>query len=86
MFSVAGWPVWGLIALFIVGLALIVKGGDFFVDAAGWIAEVSGIPRFIVGATIVSFATTLPELIVSCIGAARGTNALAIGNLSLIHI
>ena len=80
MFSVAGWPVWGLIALFIVGLALIVKGGDFFVDAAGWIAEVSGIPRFIVGATIVSFATTLPELIVSCIGAARGTNALAIGN------
>ena len=57
MFSVAGWPVWGLIALFIVGLALIVKGGDFFVDAAGWIAEVSGIPRFIVGATIVSFAT-----------------------------
>lgn len=80
MFSVAGWPIWGLIALFIAGLVLIIKGGDFFVDAAGWIAEVSGIPRFIVGATIVSFATTLPELIVSCIGAARGTNALAIGN------
>lgn len=80
MFSVAGWPVWGLIALFAVGLVLIIKGGDFFVDAAGWMAKVSGIPQFIVGATIVSFATTLPELIVSCIGAARGTNALAIGN------
>lgn len=73
-------PYGGLSLFLSVGLALIVKGGDFFVDAAGWIAEVSGIPRFIVGATIVSFATTLPELIVSCIGAARGTNALAIGN------
>lgn len=80
MFSVSGWPVWGLIALFAAGLVLIIKGGDFFVDAASWIAKVSGIPQFIVGATIVSFATTLPELIVSCIGAARGTNALAIGN------
>ena len=80
MFSVAGWPLWGLIILFAVGLVLIIKGGDFFVDAASWIAEVSGIPHFIVGATIVSIATTLPELIVSCLGAARGTNALAIGN------
>lgn len=80
MFSVEGWPLWGLIILFAVGLLLIIKGGDFFVDAASWIAEVSGIPHFIVGATVVSIATTLPELIVSCLGAARGTNALAIGN------
>ena len=54
----------GIVLLFLLGLALTVKGGDFFVDAAGWIAEVSGIPKFIVGATIVSIATTLPELLV----------------------
>ena len=71
------------ILLFAVGLALIVKGGDFFVDAASWIAEVSGIPKLIVGATIVSVATTLPELLVSVIAAASGDPAgidTAIGN------
>lgn len=51
--------------LFALGIVLIVKGGDWFVDAAGWIAEVSGIPKFVIGATIVSLATTLPELLVS---------------------
>ena len=55
------------VLLFVIGLVLIIKGGDFFVDAASWIAEVSGIPNFIIGATIVSLATTLPELLVSII-------------------
>ena len=53
------------IFLFIVGLALIIKGGDVFVDAATWAADISGIPKFIIGATVVSLATTLPELLVS---------------------
>ena len=65
---------------FVLGVVLIVKCGDMFVDAAGWIARVSGIPAFVIGATIVSFATTLPELIVSSIAAADGMQALAIGN------
>ncbi|HPE94580.1 MAG TPA: sodium:calcium antiporter, partial [Bacillota bacterium] len=68
------------IILFILGLVLIVKGGDWFVDAACWIAEVTGIPQFVVGATIVSIATTLPELIVSIVAAADGKNDMAIGN------
>ena len=68
------------ISLLVVGLILIIKGGDWFVDAASWIAEVSGIPRFIIGATIVSLATTLPEILVSSIGAAEGNIGLAIGN------
>ena len=80
MISAAGWPLWAVGILFICGLVLIVKGGDLFVDSAVWIAEVSGIPKFIIGATVVSFATTLPELLVSAIGAARGSNAIAIGN------
>ena len=70
-----------------IGIALIVKGGDFFVDAASWFAEISGIPKLIVGATVVSFATTLPELLVSAFAAfeARATGDsdlvdMAIGN------
>lgn len=66
--------------LFAVGLVLIIKGGDFFVDAAVWFAEVSGIPHFIVGATIVGFATSLPEVLVSVIAAAQGDVEMATGN------
>ena len=66
--------------LFLVGIALIVKGGDAFVDAASWIAEVSGIPKLIVGATIVSLATTLPELLVSVMAATQGKVDMAVGN------
>ena len=69
-----------VILLFAVGIVLIVKGGDYFVDAASWIAEVSGIPKLIVGATVVSFATTLPELLVSAFAAAQGKVDMSIGN------
>lgn len=68
------------IILFLVGIVLIVKGGDFFVDAASWMAEVSGIPKLIVGATIVSLATTLPEMLVSVMAAAQGKVDMSIGN------
>ena len=68
--------------LFIIGVVLIVKGGDCFVDGAVWAAEVTGIPKFIIGATIVSVATTLPEIIVSTIAAVDGHKILVseIGN------
>lgn len=69
-----------VIFLFLVGILFIVKGGDFFVDAASWIAEVSGIPKLVVGATIVSLATTLPEMLVSVMAAAKGSVDMAIGN------
>ena len=74
-----------LVAVFLlgVGIALIVKGGDFFVDAASWFAEISGIPKLIVGATVVSFATTLPELLVSAFAAFE---ARATGDLGLVDI
>ncbi len=68
------------VILFVIGIALIVKGGDFFVDAAAWIAEVSGIPKLIVGATIVSIATTLPEMLVSVMAALEGKVDMSIGN------
>ena len=72
------WAMLGMI--FLAGIILIVKGGDWFVDAASWIAEVSGIPKLIVGATIVSLATTLPELLVSSMAAAQGKVDMAVGN------
>lgn len=71
--------VWIWVA-FVLGVALIVKCGDMFVDAAGWIARASRVPPFVIGATIVSFATTLPELIVSAIAAHGGRVSLAVGN------
>lgn len=72
--------VWVSVALFLAGLVLIVKGGDWFLDGAVWMAEASGVPRFLIGATVVSLATTLPELTVSLTGALRGARDLAVGN------
>ena len=67
-------------AFFVVGIYLTIKGGDWFVDSASWFAEATGIPKFVVGATVVSFATTLPELLVSVRAAMNGSAQLAIGN------
>lgn len=69
-----------VILLFVVGLVLIIKGGDWFVDSAVFIANLTGIPKFIIGATIVSVATTLPELTVSVTGVIDGELDLAVGN------
>lgn len=68
------------ILLFSIGLILIIKGGDMFVDSAVWIAEKSGIPKVIIGATLVSFATTLPEITVSVLATLSGSNEIAVGN------
>ena len=68
------------IFLFLVGMVLTIKGGDFFVDAASWIAERSGIPKLIIGATIVSLATTLPEMLVSVMASVQGKVYMSIGN------
>ena len=69
-----------LLILFVLGVILVVKGGDIFVDAASAIAKASGVPTFIIGATIVSVATTLPELMVSAIAAGKGKVDMTVGN------
>jgi len=66
--------------LFIFGLILIIKGSDWFVDSAIWIAKVFRIPDIIIGATLVSFSTTLPELFVSTSSAINGDTSMALGN------
>ena len=68
------------IILFIVGLVLICAGGDRLVDAAVAIAKKLGIPQIVVGATIVSLGTTLPEILVSTTAAFDGSAAIAAGN------
>jgi len=68
------------IAMVLLGLVLTVKGGDLFVDAAVWLAEALGIPKFLVGATVVSLATTLPELAVSLLATVRNAPGIAAGN------
>ncbi|MCL1792661.1 MAG: calcium/sodium antiporter [Oscillospiraceae bacterium] len=68
------------VVLFIAGTALIIKGGEIFVDAASWISDVTGISKVVIGATLVSFATTSPEYFVSLIANIKGHNELSIGN------
>lgn len=68
------------ILLFIFGLILLIKGGDWFVDGATGIAKRFKIPDILIGATVVSIGTTLPEVMVSATGAANGQGAMAYGN------
>lgn len=68
------------VILFVVGLILICLGGDKLVDAAVAIAKKLGIPQIVVGATIVSLGTTLPEILVSTTAAFDGSAAIAAGN------
>lgn len=68
------------VILFMVGLVLICLGGDRLVDAAVAIARKLGIPQIVVGATIVSLGTTLPEILVSTTAAFDGSAAIAAGN------
>ena len=68
------------ILLFGLGLILICLGGDKLVDAAVAIARKLGIPQIVVGATIVSLGTTLPEILVSTTAAFQGSAAIAAGN------
>ena len=68
------------VILFVIGLVLICLGGDRLVDAAVAIAKKLGIPQIVVGATIVSLGTTLPEILVSTTAAFDGSAAIAAGN------
>lgn len=68
------------IVFFVVGLVLLIKGGDWFVDGAAGLARRFRLPDIIVGATVVSIGTTLPEVMVSATGALNGQGAMAYGN------
>ena len=68
------------ILLFILGLILLIKGGDWFVDGSVELAHRLHVPELIIGATVVSIGTTLPEVLVSATGAIEGHGGIAYGN------
>jgi cation:H+ antiporter len=68
------------VALLLVSLVMITKGADWFVESAVTISEKSGIPKIIIGATIVSFATTAPEFTVSAMAAYLNHVEMTVGN------
>src|SRR3972149_4318293 len=68
------------IVLFLAGIALMFKGSDFFVEASVGIGERARLPRVVVGGTLVSIATTSPELVVSIVSGIERAPGLAVGN------
>lgn len=70
----------GAIVLFVLGVAFLIKGGDWFVDSAVGIAKRFRVPEIIIGATVVSIGTTLPEVMVSVTAAVNHNGAIAYGN------
>lgn len=68
------------VCLFALGLVLLIKGGDWFVDGSTGIAKRFHIPELFIGATIVSIGTTLPEVMVSATSAISGHGEIAYGN------
>ena len=68
------------VLLFIVGLLFLIKGGDWFVDGASALARRFHLPELLIGATVVSIGTTLPEVMVSTMSAVSGHGEIAYGN------
>lgn len=68
------------ILVFVIGVLVIIKSADLFTGGAEGIACIFKIPRIIIGLTIVSMATTAPELTVSAISSYTGNGGIAIGN------
>ncbi len=69
------------ILLLILGMALMIKGADFFVDGASNVAKALKIPSLIIGLTLVSIGTSAPELSVSITSALQGKDDMSFGNV-----
>jgi cation:H+ antiporter len=70
----------GLVVMILAGMVAITKGGDLFTDSSVEIARITHIPPVVVGATIVSMATSFPEFMVSLTGTLSGSAEFAVGN------
>ena len=68
------------VILFIIGLLCLIKGGDWFVDGASALARRFHLPELLIGATVGSIGTTLPEVMVSTMSAVSGHGEIAYGN------
>ena len=69
------------IGLILLGFALLIKGADFLVEGASNVAKKFHIPEIIIGLTIVSIVTSMPELFVIVSSAIEGHSDMAMGNV-----
>lgn len=69
------------IGYILIGLLLLVKGGDYLVDGSVAIAERAGLTKMVIGLTVIGFGTSMPELLVSAQSALVGNSGIAIGNV-----
>ncbi len=76
-----GMPMWRAAVWIVGGLAMLIYGGDRFVDGASGIASALGVSDAIIGLTIVAAGTSLPELATSVAAALKGNPGIAIGNV-----
>jgi cation:H+ antiporter len=76
----AALPLWALLLVIVVALLVLAKGADLLVGEAVVLSERWGVPKIVIGATIVSLGTTLPEAAVSVMAAINGNPGLALGN------
>jgi cation:H+ antiporter len=77
---VARFPTWGLLLTIAVCIYFLSKGADYMIDGAASLAMRTGMPRIVIGATIISLGTTMPEMFVSVLAAWTGNPGLALGN------
>lgn len=77
---VAGLPTLVLLGLIVLCIAVLSKGADWMIDGVVQLAERTGLPKIVIGATIVSLGTTMPEAFVSVMAAFMGNPGLALGN------
>ena len=70
----------GPVLLFLLGFVLLIKGGDWFVDGAVGLSHRFHLPELLIGATVVSIGTTLPEVMVSAQAAMEGNAGISYGN------
>ena len=74
-------PLWKCMALILVGILLIIAGGQMVVESARRIASAFGVSETLIGLTIVAVGTSLPELVTSVVAARKGEAGLAVGNV-----
>jgi len=81
MEGIVPMDLWLSIVLFIIGLAILIKGSDFFITGAAFMAKRFGVSELIIGLTLVSMGTSLPELGASVYASASGAGGIAVGNV-----
>ena len=74
-------PMWKCLLFIVIGLGLIIAGGQVVVNSAKEIARAAGMTETLIGLTIVAIGTSLPELVTSAVAARKGETGMAIGNV-----